>query len=142
MIDAIINSKIEESAHINATFIYQVRLPYPDVKISPVDICAVLSNQLDNAIEACELLPVAEERFISLEIWKRESFIFIRVINRTDKDTENKDQLFVSSKKDMSGMHGLGIKNIRETVEKYGGSLEMTCEKGYFTSIAMFQETE
>lgn len=142
VIDAIINSKIEESARINATFIYRVRLPYPDIKISPVDICAVLSNQLDNAIEACELLSAADERFISLEIWKRESFIFIKVINRTNKDAENKDRLFASSKKDINGMHGLGIKNIKETVEKYGGSLEMTCEKGYFTSIAMLQETK
>lgn len=142
VIDAIINSKIEESAHINATFIYRVRLPYPDVKISPVDICAVLSNQLDNAIEACALLPVGEDRFISLDIWKKESFVFFKVINRTNKEPEKDRFQLVSTKNESDGIHGLGIKNIRETAEKYGGSLEMTCENGHFTSIAMLQETE
>lgn len=142
VIDAIINSKIEESAHINTAFVFRVRLPYPDVRISPVDICAVLSNQLDNAIEACALLPLGEDRFISLDIWKRESFVFFKVINRTNKEPENGRLQLVSTKNVSDGMHGLGIKNIRETVEKYGGSLEMTCENGCFTSVAMLQETE
>lgn len=142
VIDAIINCKIDESVRIDAKFLYRVRLPHPDINISSVDICAVLSNQLDNALEACELLPNPEDRFISLDIWMRESFVFFKVINRTDKDPEDGRLLLVSTKNESNGMHGLGIKNIQETAERYNGSLEMTCTNGVFTSIVMLQETE
>ena len=141
VIDAIINSKIEEAARKQVAFIYRVRLPYPNINISPVDICAVLSNQLDNAIEACEALPAVESRFMTLDIWKREAFVFFKVVNSTNRDKQDKNRIFVSTKSSRDGMHGLGLKNIKETTEKYGGSLEMTCENGYFTSIAMLQET-
>lgn len=142
VIDAIINSTIEESEQIGAIFTYRVRLPYPDVGISPVDICAVLSNQLSNAIEACAVLPNEENRYICLDIWQRESFLFFKVINRTNRDRSPNIQLLVSTKRNVDGIHGLGIRNIKETAEKYNGTLEISCENGCFTSIAMLQATK
>ena len=138
IIDAIINCKIEEAEQINTRFLFKVRLPNPDVGISPVDICAVLANQIDNALEACALVP-QEERLITVDIWQREAFVFFKVINSTvAKDFDGENPL-VSRKDNSSGTHGLGIKNIWEIAENYEGSVDMTCTDGKFTSLVMLQ---
>lgn len=140
VIDAIINCKMEEAQRIHAEFHYQVRLPDPDISISPVDICAVLSNQIDNALEACELVPDFSDRKISVEIWKREAFIFSKVINSTISDYFYRENHLATMKNNSDGMHGLGLKNIQDTAERYEGSVEMTCNDGKFTSIVMLQD--
>lgn len=142
VIDAIINCKMEEAQRIGTRFIYRIRLPEPDVHISPVDICAVLANQIDNALEACEQVPDIPNRKVCVEIWKREAFVFFKVVNSTIRESFDEENYTSSEKKDSASMHGLGIKNIKDTAERYEGSVEMICENREFTSLVMLQETE
>lgn len=95
----------------------------------PVDICNVFANALDNAIEACELLP-QEERSITMSIKSTPQFWLIAIENPVQKAVDI-DRLFqkkggFTSKADRT-QHGIGTYNMKRTVETYGGMVKAEC---------------
>ena len=136
VIDSIINCKISESMEKNITFTFDILLN-EKLNISSVDICAVLANQIDNALEATSKMNNEENRFVKVEIWQKESFVFFKVENSCKETPFNHEHKLVTTKDNANGMHGLGVKNIRETTEKYGGKLKNEYNDGVFTSVAM-----
>lgn len=141
VINSIINCKINDAKQLNIPFEHYVTLPSP-VYISSVDICAVLANQIDNALEACRKMPLGSDVFIKVKIWQKESFLFFKVVNSAEKNPFNKNHELESTKADKNGMHGFGVKNIRRTVERYGGTLKNEYSGGCFTSTAMLPNNE
>lgn len=133
IIDSIINCKMNEALSNRINFEHKINLD-SKLNISSVDICAILANQLDNSIEAC--LKTESKRFIKVDIWQKESLVFFKVINSAEKNPFDSHHNLFTTKNDKS-MHGLGIKNIRETSEKYNGSLKNEYKDGCFISIAM-----
>lgn len=138
VIDAIINCRISEATAGYIAFTYKVQLPEP-IYISSVDICAVLSNQIDNALEACADIPNQQERFVQVTLWQKETFLFFKVVNSVLVNPFIAGNTLISKKKG-SG-HGLGLINIRDTVEKYDGTLDNQFSGNQFISIAMMQNT-
>ena len=65
---------------------YQVNFHYsvefdPAFVIDPVDLCAILSNQIDNALEACQQLPEGTKRSIDVKIWSQnDQILFLQVL--------------------------------------------------------------
>ena len=141
IIDAIINRKLEAAKTQSTNMEYSVQLNCP-VHISSVDICAILSNQIDNALEACLKIPEKDKRWLRISIWQKESFLFFKVVNTTASNPFNKRQELHSSKDASTGLHGLGIKNIIETASKYGGTLKNDCIDGVFSSVVMLLNNE
>lgn len=136
VIDSIINCKIAEAKRQNINFVHSVVLS-PELYISSVDICAVLANQIDNAVEACAKLSDIEEKKIKVEIWQKESFVFFKVTNTCRENPFNDNNELVSTKNDASGLHGYGIKSITKTAESYGGTIKSHYADGEFISVAM-----
>lgn len=97
--------------------------------IEPFDMTTIFSNLLDNAIEACEKVPI-EDRKINLRVFSFKQFITISVRNRYNGELIwNRDDL-LSTK---GGKHmGLGLKNIRSAVEKYDGTMQRKCDDEFF----------
>ena len=140
IINSIINCKVTDAQAQNIQFEHSVLLNSP-LHISSIDICAVLANQIDNAIEACAKIPIGTERSIKVDIWQKEAFIFFKVINTANANPFNDKHELISDKSDTES-HGFGIKNIRETVSRYNGSLKNEFNEGYFTSVAMMVNNE
>lgn len=136
VINSVINCKIEEARDENIPFEHYVMLSSP-VYLSSVDICAILANQIDNAIEACKRINNGKERSIKVKIWQKEAFLFFKVTNTAPGNPFDEKKELKSSKTDNTDMHGLGVKNIRRTVSRYGGTLKNEYANGYFTSVAM-----
>ena len=136
VIDSIINCKINESKEKNIKFTYNISIN-TKLSISSIDICAILANQIDNAIEATFKISEENKRFVKVEITQKESFIFFRVENSCKDNPFNNNGELITTKDNSNGMHGLGIKNIKETVEKYNGELKNEYKNGVFTSVAM-----
>lgn len=97
--------------------------------IDPVDLCTILGNLLDNAIEAEERNDSRRE--LSIEIQGYTSFFCIFVKNWVDEGRRNEVQKLISYKED-SELHGIGLHNVRDAVGKYKGKFEMGIEDGYF----------
>ena len=136
IIDSIINCKIPEAKQKNISFSFSVNLN-SKLNISSVDICAVLANQIDNALEAATKTEDLSKRFVKVETYQKESFVFFKVENSCKDNPFNKKHELKTTKDNSNGMHGLGVKNIRETTEKYGGKLKNEYNDGVFTSVAM-----
>lgn len=136
IIDSIINCKEAEAKEKNITFDYCISLSSP-LNIESIDICAILANQIDNAIEACEKIETANNREISIYISQKESFLLFRVQNTVKENPFNKKNELLTSKKNYDGLHGFGIRIIRETAKKYNGTSENRYEDGQFISSVM-----
>lgn len=136
IIDSIINCKMNEATNQNIEFNHKILLN-TKLNISFVDICAILANQIDNALEACAKISIDKERSVKVQIWQKESFVFFKVINTVDKNPFDSLNNLKSTKDNSDTMHGLGIKNIRETAAKYDGFLKNNYIDGYFISLVM-----
>lgn len=133
-VDAILNEKMYEAQaeHITTHFDV-VNLDKND--IAPIDLCIILSNALDNAIEANRLVEPESERFIRVKVHGNETFSVISVSNPTARAPRtNAEGEFVTSKPDGES-HGFGLKSIENTAKKYNGEQIAKCEDNVFTLV-------
>ena len=136
MTDAILNSKIslandrgirvEADAHVPAL-----------LNFSPVDLCTILGNLFDNAIEASVSLP-PERRVIRVYMDMRGVQLYISFLNFTNGGKLKKIGNFFRSSK--GGDHGLGLGRIDSVVKKLGGYLSINSEDGAFTTEILLPE--
>ena len=132
---------MNEAVNNGIEFIHKISLN-TKLTISFVDICAILANQIDNALEACMKIPKDAGRNIKVEIWQKESFVFFRVINTALKNPFIDSKELRTTKESKDSMHGFGIKNIKETAAKYDGTLKNDYIDGCFISLVMISNHE
>lgn len=136
IIDAVINCSAAEAARSQIDFQYNVELSSSLSQIAPIDLCAVLGNQVENALDACRKIPDSQRRFIQVSIRQNKSFVVIQVINSAYRNPFTADGRLVTNKED-SEFHGLGLKSIQDTVDKYNGYLTNSYENHQFQSEAL-----
>ena len=88
-------------------------------------LCTVLSNLLDNAIEAAK--QAEPDRIITLTAKRTGSFYYISISNPCAEYVDVSPNM-VSSKSDRE-YHGLGLKSVRSALEKCGGTIELSCKE-------------
>lgn len=131
-VNAVLSVKENLMGHQEIQFEKRIDIP-GELPFDKADICALLSNALDNAIEACLKLNV-EERQIVLEARERKGMFAVSVKNpylAAENEGIQKQGLPKTSKKDRKN-HGYGLKSIKEIVERNHGSMEITAEEGTF----------
>ena len=130
MADAILNSKISlaRSRHIQVRSDASVPVA---LDISELDLCVILGNLFDNAIEASLALP-EEERLIRVYIDRKGEQLYISFTNFTASGKrEKREGRFRSTKGEG---HGFGLVRIDAIVERLGGWLSRNSEEGAFTT--------
>ena len=136
IIDAVINCSAAEAARFQIDFQYNVELSSSLSQIAPIDLCAVLGNQVENALDACKKIPDSQRRFIQVSIRQNKGFVVIQVTNSAYRNPFTADGRLVTSKEDPE-FHGLGLKSIQDTVDKYNGYLTNSYEDHQFKSEAL-----
>lgn len=91
--------------------------------IDDIDICTIFSNIIDNAIESSENDNI-NEKFINISSYQKKEFYIFKCINNKSHDILKKNKAIQTSKKEFH-RHGYGLKNIKSTIEKYNGSLDI-----------------
>ncbi len=130
MVDAILNSKISLANAKGINVIADANIPVK-LSISEIDLCVIIGNLFDNAIEASLLLP-EKNRLIRIYIDMKNTQFYISFTNFTkDKKQSKFGNLFRTTKGDN---HGLGLVRIDSTIEKLGGYLSRNSESGAFTT--------
>ena len=99
--------------------------------LSVKDICTIMGNILDNAIEYVSSLENTEERQIQGEIFQKGAFLMIRLENYYHGDSVDGKYLPKTTKTDKK-RHGFGLKSVRYIVEKYNGSMTLRTENNWF----------
>lgn len=137
VVDVIINSKIKimEEQRIK----YEINVEFPqNTNIMPNDICTILANLLDNAIEAAD--KSQNPKSISLTIRKINHFLMIQVLNSCIENKNKFTQYPETTKKDKE-LHGWGLPSVKSTVEKYDGILKCINQGNQFiVKIILFFE--
>lgn len=131
-LDAILNSKLSYAQKQQISLHYKATVT-PKLSVSDIDLCVLLGNLIDNAVEACEQLPV-EQRFLRLYIGIFRKQLYISVTNATGELVRKLDEEYITTKR---GNHGHGLKRINNTVEKYGGFINRKNEPGVFATEIM-----
>ncbi|MBQ5318302.1 MAG: GHKL domain-containing protein [Oscillospiraceae bacterium] len=131
MADAILNSKLNVAEKMNVQLNVKANVPEA-LPMSDVELCSVLGNMLDNAVEACGTLP-EEERFMRVYIGKLKGQLYLSVQNSAGKVRKEKGS-YLSTKE---GEHGYGLFRIDRVAKKYGGYVNRQNEEGIFATEIM-----
>lgn len=119
--DCMISRTVQELEK-NKDFVFELDGHFPKSSImEDIDLCALLSNLLDNAREALE--KVETRKYLQIEVKRYQSRCYLVVRNTVQ---EEKIDFSKSSKTDQK-YHGYGIKSIRKIVEKYCGEVTWKC---------------
>lgn len=135
VVNAVLNSKEQSAAEAQICCEFQIDLA-EDPQMEDIDLCALLSNTLDNAIEACRKIPEASERFLSVKARCQKGFFSYKVVNSKANEVTEENGCFVTSKKD-AGLHGIGLKNVKQIAAKYEGYVEVSYDEHSFTVVVM-----
>ena len=120
IIDVIIHQKSEICRNKGINFSFSpnnIKFEFVD----ETDICCILSNLLDNAIEATEK---SSEKLLNIEFFSNNerNLFFIEIENSCDSSPSMKDGHLMTTKKDKN-KHGIGIYSVEKTVSKYNGEM-------------------
>lgn len=118
IVNAILNSKYQETRDKGIVFVVKIN-DLSNLRIEDEDIVLILSNLLNNAIEASEQ---CEKPVIKMKFVKDEHQIIISVANTYSREPVITGNRYITTKTEETDRHGIGLENIKETVEKYGGS--------------------
>ena len=99
--------------------------------ISAPDICIILSNALDNAVEACAKISDTDKRIRVRCIFSKG----VQIINISNPVAETADfsNNSIKTTKEDKNNHGFGLYNIKKTADMYNGTFSVKCEEGLFT---------
>ena len=130
MTDAILNSKISLARSKGVPVRADARIPVR-LSISDLDLCVILGNLFDNAIEASLKLP-EDQRMIRLYMDMKGSQLYISFTNLAPGGKlEKAGNRFATTK---GSGHGFGLWRVDMAVERLGGYLRRASEEGDFTT--------
>lgn len=130
MADAILNSKISLSRSKNIAVEIDANIAL-ELKISQLDLCVVIGNLMDNAIDACLALP-EDKRMIRIYMEMKNTQLYMSFTNATGAKKQNKvGGRFHSTKGEG---HGFGLASIDSIVERHNGYIRRNSEDGAFTT--------
>ena len=111
-----------------------------DVPIRDVDLCVILGNLLENALEASGKIP-EDERFVSVQIGHELNQLVILIENRFDGVLNEENGRRLSAKQ--PGREGLGLRSVLAVCENIGGYAEFYAdENGIFHSEVFLQSAD
>lgn len=120
-VDAILNYYYQKMSKINIKFKVSGKMP-KICNINLFDLCTIISNLLDNAIEAVEELN-EDKRFIEMTFRYDDLMIYCNVVNPYNGKLDIYKNKIISKKN--SKNHGYGLSNVRKSVDIYSGSLDI-----------------
>ena len=129
-LDAILNSKISLALKNEIQINYKASVP-KDLSVSDIDLCVLIGNLIDNAVEACDKIKDGNPRFIRIYVGIFKKQLYISVSNSTNELIKKLDEEYITTKR---GNHGHGLKRINNIVNKYGGFINRQNEPGVFAS--------
>lgn len=133
MADAILNSKLSLAKSRKISVNAKAIVP-KDITISEIDLCVIIGNLLDNAIEACLRIDDESKRFIRVYMDMKRNDLYISVTNSSGGGTQKQNGKYISGKGES---HGFGLMRVDRIVDKYGGYIKRNDEDGAFTSELM-----
>ena len=137
MVDAILNSKISLARSREISVRADANIPVA-LRLSELDLCVIIGNLFDNAIEASLKLP-EDQRIIRVYMDMKNTQLYISFTNLTaGKKLKKEGKRFRSTKGEG---HGFGLVRIDAIVEQLEGYISRNSEDGAFTTEILLPQT-
>lgn len=138
-VDALFYHKGKQAERLGILWQWDVCVLPSPCPVRDLDLCIILGNILDNALEACQRMQGEEKKapFIRLHMAMVKRCLLLEVKNSASKehppvmeglDCQGRGP-WRTSKKENPGEHGLGLSNVREAVEHYDGAIRIEAEE-------------
>ncbi|MBD5507907.1 MAG: GHKL domain-containing protein [Lachnospiraceae bacterium] len=137
-LDALVNYKYAAADAEGIQMSCRLEVP-AGLFVEGTDLCVILENLLNNAMEAVQKLP-KEERSVSLAVQLIKGALFITVENPYQGEIIMDWQGNIQSSK--TGEHGIGLLSVEKTAEKYGGEVTISHEDMTFQVTVMLCRQE
>lgn len=141
-VSTILSMEFAKARKEGVKFTHQLVVP-PVLPFGEDDLCAVLTNLLDNAIEECtRLLRMgAADVSLRLEIYPQKSYLFLLCRNTTDRTELVRSGQGLRTTKGDDLLHGHGTRIMAKIAEKYNGCVEFGLSGGAFVTKLMLDMT-
>lgn len=139
VVDAIVNQKAALADINGIKTSFQFAIP-EHIKIDELDLRSLLSNILDNAIEAST--QSADKKYIHFSMRQEVGYIFLHVENSVNKAQDKQQRLSLKTTKTDTVNHGYGTKIVNRIVDKYKGYVEYRLEGDTFITDIMLAVEE
>ena len=124
IVDVILNEKYRECCEKGISMKEDGVIHAPLI-ISDYDICTILVNAMDNAVEACERIK-GREKWITVSIGIYQEYLHLIVSNSSVNIADLK------TRKPDKGKHGIGLENLQECVKRNAGEVTIQTGEGKF----------
>lgn len=121
VVNVILNEYTQSAKTLGIELRLKVQVP-ETLFVSAADLYILIGNTMDNAIEACRVLPQSQ-RFIELTLRTHGDMLFYRLANPYDPRYTGRQQ---------APMRGYGLENVRRCVDVYDGQLLTQLDQGFF----------
>ncbi|HEY2492207.1 MAG TPA: ATP-binding protein [Paenibacillus sp.] len=132
VIDALVTNTLSIGQANGIRIDTKINLCSQVVHIDRYDLCVVIGNMLDNAIEASKKLKIAEDRYIHIKIHSTESTLIIHIMNHMENEVAH-----LNSQKSNPEFHGIGLTNIARICDKYGGHMTIETKHKVFNNMVL-----
>lgn len=128
IVDIVVNSKMNYAKENNIIFTVNILIDQ-NIPLSDYDMCIILGNLIDNAIEAAQK---SEKPVVHIQMNFVKNKFVIKIINSYSGDV-----LKLSSSKSESNLHGIGLKSVEQTVERYNGSFTLQQDEDSVSAVVV-----
>ncbi|EPD88621.1 MULTISPECIES: sensor histidine kinase [unclassified Paenibacillus] len=132
VIDALVTNALDIGQANGIRIDTKLNLRSQEIPIDRYDLCVVMGNMLDNAIEASKHIKIAEDRYILIKIHATESALLIHILNHMEKEDAR-----LHSQKPNPEFHGIGLTNIARICDKYGGHMTLETKHKQFNNMVL-----
>ena len=133
--DAVLNQKYAEACRLDIPM--ELQIDRVDLlPMEPEDMVVLLSNLLDNALEACQKIG-SQKKSIRLKLSVDAETALLAVANTVEEPVMIQNNQIRTTKPDPLG-HGYGLRNIQSVLQKYGYSYTLSYEDGWFRFSTVF----
>lgn len=137
IIDVVMSQKISRALKKQIHIKCDIQAIYLE-HILDMDLCSLLSNVLDNAIEAVEK---CDDKLISLTIKKEKNCLIIKEDNAYKEIIKDDNKKLKTTKKEQD-VHGFGMRSMENVVEQYNGMMKHHVENGRFYITIVMEDKE
>lgn len=127
IVDALLYYKHNRARQAGIQWEASVSIP-TECSVDEFDLCVILGNLLDNALEACSNSVEPNEKFIKIQIQTAKKFLLLEVTNSCREAGRRKHR--PSSRHNRNIVMGTGLWNVKDTVEQYNGVLTIDYSTG------------
>lgn len=129
-LDSIINFQLAKAKEKNIKYELDIKIP-ADIDIEPFDINVIFGNLLENAMEALEKCS-EDSRVLKIKMEYDIGMLYIAIENRYEHDIYQVSKNEFTSSKPEKDKHGIGLENVKRSIERYNGCMEVETDHQIF----------